>query len=361
MREGKLFVLGAGASIGSKRFPKESRFLNKKLPSGNNFFKDLFEMDKKSKEGLDFVNFLDLTYEGTNQMIVQAWRLNQETQFFDASEWENVNIEEVFSFFDIGESMYDKDSGYYRSFNQAKEALKETIFYQLFLRTLGQRCLLLEKLFKKLSSNDNIISFNWDTLADETLRHLNKPHFEHYKSLFLHPLNDLEDFSTSDGILLKLHGSLNWMRCQNENCEKFNEIQFLPLENEISAMNIDLCHYCKERYTPYIIPPTSNKINIQQDNFIKKLWLIARDILRYTREIIFIGYSFPPTDYYSQWLFHQINFLYNDDDESFPTTKITIVNPEVTDKLSDTFKRYHSLFKGHEIETYETLETYVNR
>lgn len=366
MREGKLFVLGAGASIGSKRYPTELWGQNKKLPSGNNFFKDLFEMDKKTEEGLDFMNFLDLTYEGTNKMIVQAWRLNQETQFFDPSEWANVNIEEVFSFFDIGQSMYEKDSDYYNSFKQAKEALKEIIFYQLFFRTRGQRCLLLEKLFKTLCPDDDIISFNWDTLADATLEFLGKPHFKNYKKLFNNPSGKIEDFSTLGGILLKLHGSINWMKCRNKYCEKFGQIQFLPLENDqmiinTSMKNIDKCKYCDNNCTPYIIPPTSNKINIQHDTFVNKLWLIARDILRYTKEIIFIGYSFPPTDYYSQWLFRQINFLYDEKDKSFPTTKIIVVNPEITDKSSTTFKRYQTLFKGHEIETFETLENYVNR
>ena len=366
MREGKLFVLGAGASIGAKRYPKDLWGQKKKLPSGNDFFKDLFELDKKSEQGLDFMNFLDMMDEGTNQMIVQGWRLDSETQFFDPSEWENINIEEVFTFFDIGENMYEEDSGYYRSFKAAKETLKETIFHQIFFRTRGQRCLLLEELFKNLSPDDDIISFNWDTLAEATLEHLDKVHFENYKKLFQTPINSIEDFTTSGGVLLKLHGSINWSVCKNENCEKFDEIQFLPLEKDKKITNtsfevIEQCKYCGKRLNPYIIPPTSNKINIHKETFINKIWLIARDILRYVEEIIFIGYSFPPTDYYSQWLFRQINYLYNEEDESFPTTKITIVNPEMADKSSDTYKRYKRLFNGHEIKTFKTLETYVNR
>jgi hypothetical protein len=47
------------------------------------------------------------------------------------------------------------------------------------------------------------------------------------------------------------------------------------------------------------------------------------DEISYAKRIIFIGYSFPPTDFYSQWLFRQVYFLQKHRPE------IVVVNPEM--------------------------------
>jgi len=102
-----------------------------------------------------------------------------------------------------------------------------------------------------------------------------------------------------------------------------------------------------------IVPPVSDKM-IYKNSFLKNQWLIAREKLLDISEIVFIGYSFPPTDYYSDWLFRQINFI-----EKRPELKITIVNPEYGKKGSIVTKRYNSLFKGFEIKSYKTLREYA--
>ena len=94
---------------------------------------------------------------------------------------------------------------------------------------------------------------------------------------------------------------------------------------------------------------------IHKNSFLKNQWLIAREKLLDVSELIFIGYSFPPTDYYSEWLFRQINFI-----EKRPELKITVVNPEYGKRGSVVTKRYQSIFNGYEIEKFKTLKDYVN-
>ena len=105
-----LYILGAGASIGANRFPNDDLFLDKKMPSGKNFFYDVFEIAQPSKGGLDFFNILDMTYEGLNLLIQQVWKLNPDRQAWDKKQWENINIEDVFTFIDVGTKIYRKNS-----------------------------------------------------------------------------------------------------------------------------------------------------------------------------------------------------------------------------------------------------------
>ena len=92
---------------------------------------------------------------------------------------------------------------------------------------------------------------------------------------------------------------------------------------------------------------------IHTNTFLKKQWLIAADKLLDVNHLVFIGYSFPPTDFYSEWLFRQINFI-----EERPDIKITVVNPEYGKKYSSVTKRFNSIFKGYDIESFKTLKDY---
>jgi len=70
-------------------------------------------------------------------------------------------------------------------------------------------------------------------------------------------------------------------------------------------------------------------------------------------ELVFIGYSFPPTDHYSCWLFRQLNLM-----EDRKQVKIVVVNPEYGKRTSEVTKRYNSIFKKADIESYKSLREY---
>ncbi|MCI0329528.1 MAG: hypothetical protein L0196_01040 [candidate division Zixibacteria bacterium] len=96
----------------------------------------------------------------------------------------------------------------------------------------------------------------------------------------------------------------------------------------------------------------SNKL-IEQNTFLHKLWLIAREKLPYAKRIVFIGYSFSPIDFYAEWLFRQLRFSTHDMPE------IIVVNPEMFKKGSPVSKRYKTIFKDFKLVKYRTLADFA--
>jgi hypothetical protein len=119
------------------------------------------------------------------------------------------------------------------------------------------------------------------------------------------------------------------------------------------------CGYCGEKHKVNIIPPTSNKLNIYQNSLIHKQWLLVREKFIRSNKIVFIGYSFPPTDFYAEWLFRQINFIIYPN-KKFVKYNIEVVNPASYKNGSILNKRYRKIFSGHKISFYKDLESYAN-
>jgi hypothetical protein len=73
-------VLGAGASIGASLYPKLNsvRESMAHMPSGDNFFYDIFTQPANDRHGDRHINFLGLTYEGLNKLIVRGWGFGPE-------------------------------------------------------------------------------------------------------------------------------------------------------------------------------------------------------------------------------------------------------------------------------------------
>jgi len=360
--EGVMYILGAGASIGASREPISGIFQELKMPSGAHFFYDLFVRKPTPNNSSSFLNILGLTYEGLEQFIAHTWKLHPERHRNDADEWWNVNIEDVFTHIDTGIKMYSQKSSYRKTFLNLRNELIDFIFYQLALRSLGQRCLHLQKLFIDLQDNDNVVSFNWDTIADSTLEYLEKPHVENYKNFIVSNAKPNYKHIHSKPMLLKLHGSLNWMTCKNKSCNKYGINKLIKGKDdkivEIKISDYQKCESCGSQMQVNIIPPQSEKIDIYLKSLYHKQWLIVLEKLRSTRKLVFIGYSFPKTDYYAEWLFKQLSYLV-DKKDNYSIYDIDVVNPEMNDKNSETSKRYYSIFKGHRVNCYNTLSEYT--
>jgi len=367
MNEGILYILGAGASIGAKRIPKTRHNLRSRMPSGLNFFYDCGVFDSPKDPDRDFLNIIAFTYEGLNQIIEKSWRLDSAVQTFEKEEWKGINIEDVFTFLDTGEKLYHKNSNIYKAFKSAKKSLIDYICIEISMRSLGQRCEYLEGLFKNISERDSIFSFKRDTIAETTLEHLSLPHYENYLNLCVNNKFKISEYSKKC-LLLKLHGSINWMICTNGECLMHKKNQLIlskksRMLKDLELGDFDKCESCGRTFIKNIqniIPPTSNKISIHQDSYMHRIWLLAREKLRFFKKLVFIGYSFPSTDFYSEWLFRQINFLqYHDGNDA--VKDIDIVNPEIFNESSITYSRYHTIFRGHRIRKYRNLREYVKK
>jgi hypothetical protein len=168
------------------------------------------------------------------------------------------------------------------------------------------------------------------------------------KASCLHPA----DF-THRGVLLKLHGSLNWIVCQERQCELHDTVRLAQQDNVLlRSWVMRKCPACGSKSTqPFIVPPTSQKF-ISRGTLLHKLWLITREQLQFCRRLVFIGYSFPVTDFYSDWLFRQIHFLEGRRPE------VVVVDPEMMRRRSNLSDRYRSIFRGCKIQRFPSLEVF---
>ncbi|MGA2774930.1 MAG: hypothetical protein ABSE81_02575 [Candidatus Omnitrophota bacterium] len=354
-----MLVLGNGATMGAKRYPIEDSWRESlsKMPSAKNFFYDLFLQKKTDVHSERLINSLGMTYEGTNNFLVYGWGLKNNIESFEPKEWENINIEEVFTFLDVGEKMLRKGDRYGSVFSKAKKSLIDFITLMLTIRCEGQHCEHLISLFSKLKPRDTIISFNWDTIADTTLAILKTSQFKNYIRIMKDKNINIEQYKRR-GLFLKLHGSFNWIVCQNRQCKSYKKPALSPLTRNrkfpgFASKNSRRCQSCGQEKTAIgIIPPVSNKL-VYQDNFLHKLWLLTREKLAYTKRIVFIGYSFPPTDFYTEWLFRQIHYY---EDANF---EIDVVNPEMFKRGSLIPERYKSIFRNFKMKSYHDLAEYV--
>ena len=128
------------------------------------------------------------------------------------------------------------------------------------------------------------LPFVWEPLVED----------DHVGSLYSH-----ED---DHPLICKLHGSLNWYapREEHETVEVADAIVKL-LDEPVSVANtynwpaVGQARYEAPR-APLLIPPTFFKE--RRDRLLDSVWESARDALLRAQQIIFIGYSFPPSDCY---------------------------------------------------------------
>lgn len=339
-----MYILGAGASIGAYRLPKyEDSFHDKRMLSGENFFYDLHYSEKEFPSGFHFINLLGAMYEGLDRLLHQTYKINSQISFFDEKPWKGLNIESVFTHLDIGTKMYARGTAYRNVFVLAKESLIRYVTLALIMRSSGQRCGYLSEIFSALSDRDTVVSFNWDTIADVTLEFLGKQHLDNYVGLITGNKKPTSLFTKP--MFLKLHGSLNWALCRNKRCSQQNKNIFINSDagkiSEVTLSNYQKCPECDSNLEINIILLLSDKVDIHKKNLFSNQWNIARRKLQQTKKLVFIGYSFPATDSYAEWLFRQINYLV-EDMESLTFTKIDIevVNPAALRRNSALRKRY---------------------
>jgi hypothetical protein len=153
---------------------------------------------------------------------------------------------------------------------------------------------LLNKIRERSPDEVSLISFNYDLGIDYAL---------HFSSITPNYClsSDVTGFP-----LLKLHGSVNWVRCSNPTC---GEIVPWSLQDFFSKANWqtyrikdNLSHCNMARSSdPVIVPPTWNKT--QHHHEISAVWQNAARHLSEAENIFVIGYSLPDTDQFFRYLF----------------------------------------------------------
>ena len=156
-----------------------------------------------------------------------------------------------------------------------------------------------------LRDNDRLmaaITFNYDTSLEETL---NSAGIQYYWPDS--PVSKFDRPPRSDALLvLKLHGSLGWQM----DTRTAPPIGHAPLGKKAAGIGyVDAGYY----YQPEIIGPTFFKQEITMDTrdirqdfravHYEYIWREARRCLGKVKNLVFVGFSFPQTDFHAAALF----------------------------------------------------------
>ena len=212
-----------------------------------------------------------------------------------------------------------------------------------------------------------IISFNWDLLIDNWLGRervipdnnydaKNELPEKQYYYNFAHYISDYKllfwdsfDISPIDNmptlpLFLKMHGSIDWKYCNNQDCYLYKRV--FPVREYLSD---HYCRNCLEKLDVLIVPPVLNK-QFKSFPFVRKLWNIAMERLQKADKIIVFGYSMPPTDFYTKWLFFRAGGQLK---------KVDIIDPNVVrgggDINKDFVCRFVSIFKIRSVQKETSL------
>jgi hypothetical protein len=154
------------------------------------------------------------------------------------------------------------------------------------------------------------------------------------------------------GLLLKLHGSLNWLYCPN--CQRLDiglaqDGPFLATRKVLDELyrEVDLhreysclgspCRDCKTNVRPVLITPTYRKD--YRNPHISRVWYGAERLLRESDEAFIVGYSLPTDDV-------DVIYLLKRGLAHLRPEKITVVQyePRTSIATSAVGRRYRSVF-----------------
>jgi len=142
------------------------------------------------------------------------------------------------------------------------------------------------------------ISLNYDIIIDNILADLHPEYHLDYDIEFVNfeRENDWTRPEESKSVLLlKIHGSLNWLYCPT--C---NHIERTPRKATEAFYKEKSCGDCNTPMKPVIIPPTFYKE--LTNPFVQKIVLKADKVLRNIGRIFICGYSFPDADMHIKYL-----------------------------------------------------------
>ena len=283
-----VYFFGAGASFAS----------DFNLPMMKGFFR---------KEDFNSSNFSNL------YKFIQEHFPNQQLS--------ELNLEKVITFLELSIDKFGSFGEHPEVYlYEAKKEFDKYVNSRLKI-TAPEGCNKHTKIIKPLAdknSKDTIVTLNYDLVIDNTLYKLS-PKKKDTRLLMEDDclLNRMYDLlgrvltieaelpslyhqHLNLGFYLKLHGSIDWLYCQNPACGN-HQLFFPNRKGRPSNLSGDLCNLCGSPLIDVIIPPTMHK---SFENFPKSglLWSLAYRELKQADKIVLIGISLAESDYYLQWL-----------------------------------------------------------
>lgn len=307
---GTVYILGAGASYGdvlrANEGPAGAGARLVAPPLVNGFFKEtLFQRlgytaqaaSEDFKEAFEYVGFLKRPQGAPGTPA-----------------WDNFDLEEIFTSVELEREFRGSESDERARLTLIRNKLVRYIGRIIALCTQGAYGEHTRRLAGDLDVDDSVITFNWDLLLDREVHPRESQRWQ-YKNFFALALQDFRFGPVvagsygKQGMLLKLHGSFNWYQCTNRLCREaatltFFETTSLALERLMGIGEV-ICQACGSEMNPLLIPPLLRK-PIHNAPTIRSIWGIAKRRLKVADNVVVIGFSLPPTDFYANWLLRSV-------------------------------------------------------
>ena len=328
---GKVYIIGAGASF------SDTQKLKVGLPLARGFFnRELIDRHWLTANNTDFLSS-DLVKVISHYFDVDLEALNDNI-------WD-INIEDVYSFLETAINIYPNVIQYDRlQFRSALEQLVRYIAAVIYYIPFNMKDSEFHSyIASNLSKQDTVVSFNWDLLLEnhlwsddeESLSILIKNqirllHDDNYLNLNSHAYDSARE-RLHEGVLLKMHGSVNFGICSDNSCNKSESpIIFKPFDAE--DLYSWTCPSCGSPIERYILPPHVNK-TYEPRRFLRLQARIAAQKLSMAEEIIVAGYSFPIYDMEALSMMRLArNDMLSAKEGGHWLSKVTIVDPMTENK-----------------------------
>lgn len=216
------------------------------------------------------------------------------------------------------------------------------------------------ELVNRFNPGDIVISYNYDITLDNALMETKNVEEGIYRLNFDRKHDGSWnpcDNSPADFSVLKLHGSLNWLKCSRCGAllyyggrKAVSELSYQLMG--LGSSSIDLkCPTCQSNeLKPLLIPPLlSKELHVEE---LRYSWYLAEKAIQSAEKIVVIGYSLPSTDFYSEFLFRK---AINQRFRGKPQLQIVDINN------TGVSKRFKTIFGISECEKYTDLKDYLDK
>lgn len=196
------------------------------------------------------------------------------------------------------------------------------------IKSDDKKLLILENFARYILKNKaSCITFNYDDMLDQALFHADMGNVLDKKTahntswtpmrgygFFIDSAeslagNGIMSFTKSQSLLLKMHGSINWFPKRGYK-DPFPMDSIVHNQNwwplTTQELDKDIIHHYEA--SPVIIPPIFDKSFLTGNSIFKVIWSRAFEILSEAKTVVFIGYSFPDTDFVVANLFTEALF-----------------------------------------------------
>ncbi len=286
-----LYIIGAGCS---KNFTEATHGIRGlKSPTNGDFFKMARRVILNT--GMRSDPLFRGEIEHLIKTIAPLYSGQNDLKFFKDPK---LNLEDVMTLLDIDFRVFSPLESQKLGQNESPQmrVLKELLYRTLDYALKGGPCRKHRALAERMKQGDIVLSLNYDILMDNALFSLGRVRDSGYKMNFYKVNTDGRWVEPNTGrsqvTLLKLHGSLNWVRCGL--CGSLLLYRYAKQTLTSGFFQCPRCSSGESVAEHMMIPPLHSKD--YRDKDMAFLWVQADRMLKEFSNVVCIGYSFSPLD-----------------------------------------------------------------